>query len=65
MRFLPIEAYAKVNAWRRRNILEEKDYKVSLRVSWNTSLGNNQMSDKVYINIDDVYAWNLLIINFL
>ena len=27
-------------------------------------LRSNKVLDKQYVNIDDVYAWNLLIINF-
>ena len=72
MRFLLIEAYAKLNAWRRRNIFyiqrntTIKQYdKMSLRNLQNTSLGYNKMLDKLYINIDDVYAWNLFDYKFL
>ena len=60
MRFLLIEAYAKVDAWRRRlrNIVycREKCNKMSPRVGLlNTSLGNNKMPDMLYINIDDMF----------
>jgi hypothetical protein len=72
MRFLLIEAYAKLNAWKRRNIFYiqrntsmKQYYKMSLRNLQNTSLGFNKMLDKLYINIDDVYAWNLFDYKFL
>ena len=72
MRFLLIEAYAKLNAWRRRNIFYiqrntsmKQYYKMSPRNLQNTSLGYNKMLDKLYINIDDVYAWNLFDYKFL
>ena len=38
---------------------------MSLRNLQNTSLGYNKMLDKLYINIDDVYAWNLFDYKFL
>ena len=74
MRFLLIEAYAKlVECARNTQEVSTDIYAPETRILTKWLFGaykkhflekNNKLLDKLYINIDDVYAWNLLIINF-
>ena len=74
MRFLLIEAYVKLVECARNIEQASSDIYTSKKIltrwlfwtyKYNFYLRTNKVLDKQYVNIDDVYAWNLFDYKFL